>query len=335
MKRISQLLIGLLFHLPISAQVISQYIETSSGTTPKGIEIWNNTPTELSFATHSLVIEKGTNGAVPSADFTLSTGTLASGKVMVIGSSDMQVTTETNGSAFYLKAFTFNGDDALVVKYGGVITDVFGLPGTDPGVEWSGNGVSTANQNIALKEGITTGDTDGWSDPSGRFTTISTDNTLTGFGIAPIWPTGSLAADPDSLNNFFYTFQHGPSGSQSFSLSGNSLSGNIILTPPAHFEVSTDNSTFVNGPVTLTPVANSLAATPVYVRLIAGLAVGGYGNEPILISSVGAANLSVICSGSVQSSGDMGHPISAPIGPAVSIIVFLLMVVTVIIKFRE
>lgn len=335
MKRISPVLIWLLFQLPISAQVISQYIETSSGTTPKGIEIWNNTLTELSFATHPLVIEKGTNGAIPSADFTLSVGTLASGKVMVIGSSDMQTITETNGSAFHLKAFSFNGDDALVVKYGGVITDVFGIPGSDPGVAWTGNGVSTANQNIALKEGITTGDTDGWPDPSARFATISTDNSMTGFGIAPILSTGSLAADPGSLNNFSYTFQHGPSASQSFSLSGNSLSGNIVVTPPAHFEISTDHSTFVNGPVTFTPVANSLAATPVYVRLIAGLSVGGYDNEPILVTSVGAASLSVICSGSVQSSGNMGHPISAPISPAVTFIVFLLIVVTVIIKFKE
>ena len=62
-------------------QVISQYVETNSGTTPKGIEIWNNTGGTLDFSTNNLVIEKGTNGGTPSADFTLSSGTLGAGNL--------------------------------------------------------------------------------------------------------------------------------------------------------------------------------------------------------------------------------------------------------------
>ena len=69
MKRILPFLIILAGYFSASAQIISQYIETSSGSTPKGIEIWNNTLSELNFATNSLVIEKGTNGAIPSLDF--------------------------------------------------------------------------------------------------------------------------------------------------------------------------------------------------------------------------------------------------------------------------
>lgn len=170
-------------------QIISQYIETNSGSAPKGIEIWNTTADVLDFSVNNLVIEKGTNGATPSPDYTLSTGTLAVGDVLVIGTPDMETTTVANGSDFYEKAFTFNGDDALVVKYGGTITDVFGEPGVDPGSAWTGNGVSTANQNIQLKAGITTGDVVGWSDPSIRFETVSMDPSgdgPIGFGIAPI-----------------------------------------------------------------------------------------------------------------------------------------------------
>lgn len=172
------------------SQIISQYIETDSGTTPKGIEIWNNTGSTLDFSTNNLIIKKGTNGAPPSEDYTLSEGTLNSGDVLVIGSADLQTTTENNGSAFYLKAFTFNGDDALEVWYGSTKKDVFGDPGTgDPGTGWDGNGVQTYNQNIALKSGITTGDTDGWTDPSIRFETISTTPSQVGgdagFGIPP------------------------------------------------------------------------------------------------------------------------------------------------------
>jgi len=180
-------------------QIISQYIETNSGTTPKGIEIWNNTTGILDFSADTLIIKKGTNGAAPSADYTLSSGTLSPGKVIVIGTSDMQTTAENNGSVFYLKGFTFNGNDALEVWCGGVKTDIFGTPGSDPGTSWSGNGVSTANQNIKLKAGITNGASSSWTDPSTRFETVTTDPAGTngdeGFGVFPvyIW-TGSTSS---------------------------------------------------------------------------------------------------------------------------------------------
>jgi len=189
LKRVFLLILFVFCVSITNAQIISQYVETNVGTTPKGIEIWNNTGSTLNFSTNNLVIEKGTNGGAPSPDYTLSSGTLAAGAVIVIGTSDMEATATGNGATFYVKAFTFNGDDALVVKYGGITTDVFGTPGSDPGSAWSGNGVSTANQNIQLLGGITTGDLDGWTDPSGRFETVSTnpsgDGGLVGFGIAP------------------------------------------------------------------------------------------------------------------------------------------------------
>ena len=183
-------------------QIISQYIETNSGTTPKGIEIWNNTGSPLNFLSNTLMIKKGVNGAPPTSDFTLSTGTLASGDVIVIGTSDLEATTTGNGSVFHQEGFTFNGNDALEVWYGSTKTDVFGKPGVDPGTEWSGSGVSTKNQNIQLKYGITNGDIDGWTDPSGRFETVSTNPVGAGgqfgFGIAPItglWKTNAASTD--------------------------------------------------------------------------------------------------------------------------------------------
>jgi len=67
-------------------QIISQYIETNSGGSPKGIEVWNNTDSVLDFSANPLVIKKGVNGGTPQTDFTLDTGSLAVGDVMVIGS---------------------------------------------------------------------------------------------------------------------------------------------------------------------------------------------------------------------------------------------------------
>lgn len=173
--------------------VISQYIETNSGSTPKGIEVWNVSGGDIDFSVTPFEVFKGTNGAATSNDFTLNTGVLGAGEVMVIGTTDMGTYLTNEGLTSVIfgdEGFTFNGDDALEIYLDGTLEDVFGTVGVDPGSAWSGNGVSTANQNIQLLEGITTGDTDGWSDPSTRFETVSTDpvNDLSGFGIAPPAP---------------------------------------------------------------------------------------------------------------------------------------------------
>mgnify|MGYP001218942974 CR=1 FL=1 len=172
--------------------IISQYIETNSGSIPKGIELWNTSGSTIDFSVTNLDIEKGTNGATPVSDYLISTGTLAAGEVIVVGTSDL--------TPDYEYAFTFNGDDALVIKLDGTIVDVFGDPGTgDPGAGWDGNGVATYNQNIQLKSGITSGDLDGWTDPSERFELVSADpvNDITGFGVAP----EVVTIDPEPTNH--------------------------------------------------------------------------------------------------------------------------------------
>ena len=186
------------------AVIISQYVETNSGTQPKGLELWNAGSATIDFSVDNLVVEKGVNGGAPAADFTLTSGTIAPGEVIVVGTSDIGTyldETFGDGSAgsstvqFFTKAFSFNGNDSLVITVGGTTEDVFGMPGDSN--TWTGNGVSTANQNIALKPGITTGDTAGWTDPSIRFSTVSTNPVdianggLEGFGVAPVPEFGS------------------------------------------------------------------------------------------------------------------------------------------------
>ncbi len=158
--------------------IISQYVETDTGSVPKGIEVWNVSGSDITFeATNQLDIKIGVNGAALAVVTSVTAGTLSAGDVWVIGTSDMTPDAEYT--------FTFNGDDAISIELAGVLQDVFGEPGVDPGSAWSGNGVSTANQNIQLKDGITEGDSDGWSDPSTRFELVGTGTDLTGFGVAP------------------------------------------------------------------------------------------------------------------------------------------------------
>jgi len=94
-----------LFTLNISAQdvIISQYIETNSGSTPKGIELWNPTTTDIDMTVTPITIFKGTNGGTPSLDFTVDTGMLPAGGVIVVGTSDMAATCP---GCFYEKSFT-------------------------------------------------------------------------------------------------------------------------------------------------------------------------------------------------------------------------------------
>lgn len=178
-------------------QIISQYVETNSGSTPKGIEIWNNSLSILDFSTNNLIIQQGSSGgALADLPGTLiNTGTLAPNDVLVIGSNDIGPYLTNHGitSIIYVSfGFNFNGDDAIAVKYGGTITDVFGTPGIDPGAAWAENGVSTANQNISLLNYIVDGDLDGWTNPSERFETFSSNPSgtggLVGFGIPPNTP---------------------------------------------------------------------------------------------------------------------------------------------------
>lgn len=187
-----------------NAQLISQYVETNSGTVPKGVEIWNQTDATIDFSVTPLTVEQGTNGAaIPTTVVTVSTGTLAPDAVMVIGTPEMGTYLTGQGLTsvqFVSYGFNFNGDDALVLKIDGVIKDTFGVVGTDPGAAWSGSGVSTANQNIQLKPGITTAPVVNWSDPSERYETVSTSPAtlpagLTGFGIAP-GPAGPDTTPP-------------------------------------------------------------------------------------------------------------------------------------------
>ncbi len=88
-----------------------------------------------------------------------------------------------------------------------------------------------------------------------------------------------------------------PSGAQTYTLSAASLTGNVTVTPPANFEVSTNGTTWYTNasPLVLTPVGGVVAATTVYVRLNAG-AVGTYSGN-IVNSSPGATDVNLAVTG--------------------------------------
>ena len=89
MKRLSLLL--LIAPLFSFGQIISQYVETNKGSSPKGIEIYNNTAATLNFSTTNLTVWLEQNGASESLKHTISSGTLAPNEVLVIGNFILRV----------------------------------------------------------------------------------------------------------------------------------------------------------------------------------------------------------------------------------------------------
>lgn len=194
-----------------SGQVlISQYVEPPSGGSPKAIELVNNSGVIINFAHTPLQVFWAANGNNVSRNvLVILTGTLDPGAVVVIGDEQtgnhlvaegiLQEPVDSlgdleDGTAFYgskgrivfiKETLFFNGDDAIVVKLASILADTFGVPGEDPGSQWSGSGVSSANQNIALRDDVAVG-SGGFTDPSGRFRRVAPGNDLSGFGIAPV-----------------------------------------------------------------------------------------------------------------------------------------------------
>jgi len=115
--------------------------------------------------------------------------------------------------------------------------------------------------------------------------------------------TPTLSVSPSSLTGFSYVVGSGPSAEQSFTVSGTNLTGDITITPPANYEISTGTGVaFVaTNPVILTQSGGTVATTTIYVRLKAGLPVGLF-SENISLSSTGADSRTVSLAGQVLSS---------------------------------
>lgn len=118
-----------------------------------------------------------------------------------------------------------------------------------------------------------------------------------------IGPAPTILNAISALSAFIYTSGAGPSGEQTFTVSGSNLTANLVITPPTNFQISTTSgSGFQSTAITLTQSGGTVNTTTIYVRMKAGLAVGSYGPENITLTSTGASGKAVSCKGSVVSS---------------------------------
>lgn len=98
-----------------------------------------------------------------------------------------------------------------------------------------------------------------------------------------------------SLTGFNATSPN-PSTSQTFTVSGDNLTQNIVISLPNGYEVSTNNNTFSNT-LTLTPTQNRVNLTTIYIRLKGGIAADNYSGN-VSVNS-GLLNRTIAVTGTV------------------------------------
>jgi hypothetical protein len=93
---------------------------------------------------------------------------------------------------------------------------------------------------------------------------------------------------------------NGPSTAFSFTVTGANMAGDITVTPPADYEVSTTSgSGYLLTPFTISPSSGAISQI-LYFRLKAGLAPAAYNSEIISLSAATAATKNFTCSGTVS-----------------------------------
>jgi hypothetical protein len=111
-------------------------------------------------------------------------------------------------------------------------------------------------------------------------------------------PSATIFHTRSFLPVFIYTQGSGPSGIQTFEVSGTHLSANIEATAPTNFQVSLNGSSWSSS-ITLTRSGSTVSPTTLYVRMNASLSANTFGPSSLTLTSTGATTKSLSVSGRV------------------------------------
>lgn len=310
-----------------SAQILpfSQDFSSFNGSTttfPVGIQGWTisgststNFPTAAPNGNQALAA--GTNATTSAGVFDMNgkIGLLNTGSALKAIALSINTSSSSNISVSYVAATQRHETTARVGAIGlqyrigtsGAFTNVASSEYQNSGASNNTSGTGSINpQTISI---TLPSDCNDQSEVQLRwvYREVSGSGNRPSFSIDDISITGSalsspaIAVNPASLSDFTYVHGSGPSAEQSFTVSGSNLTAGISITAPANYEISTatGGSFVATSPITLNHTAGTVAATTIYVRLKAGLAVNTYNGEVITATSTGADNKTVTCSGSV------------------------------------
>ncbi|MCO6149573.1 hypothetical protein [Flavobacterium sp. NRK1] len=105
-------------------------------------------------------------------------------------------------------------------------------------------------------------------------------------------PTSVVNSSVSNLNNFT-TCSGNASAAQSFTVSGSSLTANLIVTAPAGYEVSTSSGSGYGTTIALTPSSGTVSTTTIYARLAANATGDPSGNITVTSTSATTKNITV------------------------------------------
>ena len=141
-------------HASPSELFFSEYVEGSSSN--KALELYNGTGAPVTL-TGSYDVQIFANGS-PTATATIPlAGTVADGDVFVLARSAAVAAVLAQADQTTTN-FLWNGNDAVVLRKAGVIVDVIGQVGADPGTQWGSGDATTADHTLRRKPGVQAGE---------------------------------------------------------------------------------------------------------------------------------------------------------------------------------
>jgi endonuclease I len=241
--------------------LISEYYEGSSN--DKYIEIYNGTSSDTDLSAYKISIYAN-GSSTASSEIPLS-GTIAAGSAFIIANSS------ANGTILALAHATsgslgFNGDDAVALRTsGGVLVDVIGQIGSDPGTEWGSGATSTADNTLIRKAEVLQGDTDGSNvfDPATEWDGYANTTIYAGDHTMICGP--QITVNPTSLA-FGDQCTNMTSAEMTYTVSGSDLTSDISITAPTGYEISETSGSGFSSSITLVQSGGTVASTTVYVR---------------------------------------------------------------------
>jgi Ca2+-binding RTX toxin-like protein len=147
---------------------ISEYVEGSGSN--KAVELYNGTGAPIDL-TGVYDVQVYANGSATATATIALTGTVAASDTFVLVRSASDPPLLALGDQATTN-FLWNGNDAVALRKAGVVIDVIGQVGVDPGVEWGTGDASTADNTLRRKSSIESGDPNGADafDPSVQWT---------------------------------------------------------------------------------------------------------------------------------------------------------------------
>ncbi|KEY18806.1 T9SS type A sorting domain-containing protein [Kaistella antarctica] len=124
---------------------------------------------------------------------------------------------------------------------------------------------------------------------------LGIDVTLSGKVTAQVIATALTA---NGTNTYTYLEGFGPSGENSYQVSGIVLTADLVVTAPAGYEVSKTAGSGFASSVSFSPASGSVASVEVFVRLKSGL-VGGSYNGDLRLTTTGISDKTISLNGTV------------------------------------